>query len=300
MDINLAQLRHALLLAEEGHFGRAAERLHITQSALSRSIQALETRLDAHLFERGRDGVRVSPAGKHFLAHARDVLHNAQVLHREMKLFQGGGAGDLFCGAGPSPLAAFLADAVVRLTRDHPAARVHVESGNLEQLSRRLLDERIECFIGDTRFLPAGRMASVALGKLPVGLFCRSEHALAGAKPTPANALAIQRYASLRLPEWGSDKNLRRLIGFDTSGEFPFALLADSFSLLIPATLNSDLVLIAPHRAVRSELDAGRLVELRAKRQPKLALDMGLVHLAGRRLSPLASRLADLCRRELA
>lgn len=300
MDINLVQLRHALLLAEEGHFGRAADRLHITQSALSRSIQALEARLDTHLFERSRDGVRISPAGKHFLAHARDVLHNAQALQREMKLFNGGGVGDLFCGAGPSPLAAFLADALVELAQDHPNARVHVESGNLEQLSRRLLDERIECFIGDTRFLPAGRMTSIALGKLSVGLFCRAEHVLAQDTAVTTSTLHMQRYASLRLPEWGRDNNLRRLIGLGANGEFPFALLADSFSLLIPATLNSDLVLIAPHRAIRAEFDTGRLVELRMKRQPKLALEMGLVHIANRRLSPLALRLAELCRKALA
>ena len=74
MDVHGRDLRYFVAVAEDLHFTRAAERLFISQPALSKQIRMLERQLGAPLFDRGRDGVRLTPVGEALLPHARAVL----------------------------------------------------------------------------------------------------------------------------------------------------------------------------------------------------------------------------------
>src|ERR671931_2722555 len=74
MDVHLRDLRYFVAVAEELHFTRAAERLHVSQPALSKQIRLLERHLRAPLFVREPRSVRLTPVGAELLAHARDVL----------------------------------------------------------------------------------------------------------------------------------------------------------------------------------------------------------------------------------
>jgi DNA-binding transcriptional LysR family regulator len=74
MDVHLRDLRYFVAVAEELHFTRAAERLHVSQPALSRQIRLLERHLRCDLFVREPRVVRLTAAGEVLLAQARDVL----------------------------------------------------------------------------------------------------------------------------------------------------------------------------------------------------------------------------------
>ncbi|MFF1690335.1 MULTISPECIES: LysR family transcriptional regulator [unclassified Streptomyces] len=80
VDVDLRKLRYFVVVAEELHFGRAADRLHITQPVLSRQIRALEHELHAQLFARNKQSTELTEAGRQLLEDARPLLAGAQAL----------------------------------------------------------------------------------------------------------------------------------------------------------------------------------------------------------------------------
>jgi len=89
MKLSLRLLKHFVAVAEERHFGRAAERLHMTQPPLSQQMKRLEERLGVSLFERTTSSVQLTAAGEDLLAQGRQRLSDADNLvlsvHRPAK-----------------------------------------------------------------------------------------------------------------------------------------------------------------------------------------------------------------------
>ncbi|MEU6424012.1 LysR family transcriptional regulator [Streptomyces spiralis] len=85
MDLDLRKLRYFVAVAEELHFGRAAERLHIAQPVLSRQIRSLEDDLGTEIFVRDRRGTLLTPAGEQLLEDAVPLLASADALVRRVK-----------------------------------------------------------------------------------------------------------------------------------------------------------------------------------------------------------------------
>jgi len=96
--MEVRQLRYAVALAETLHFGRAAERMFITQPAFSQHIARLESELGTPLFERSANRVRLTPAGEAFVARAQRVLAELAATEEEVRDIAGGSAGVLRVG----------------------------------------------------------------------------------------------------------------------------------------------------------------------------------------------------------
>ena len=93
--MELRHLRYFVHVAEEQHYGRAAERLRIAQPALSRQIQDLEEEIGFKLFDRLPRGVKISAAGKSFLVDARRILHEVNEAAAHAKRVASGQSGTL-------------------------------------------------------------------------------------------------------------------------------------------------------------------------------------------------------------
>jgi len=102
--MELYQLRSFVAVAEAGHLTRAAEKLHVSQPAVSAQIKALEDELELALFERTSSGMVLTSAGQRLLADAERVLAAAQALRSEAKALKGEVAGKARVGTMSDPV----------------------------------------------------------------------------------------------------------------------------------------------------------------------------------------------------
>ena len=128
MDVDARLWRSFAALADELHYGRAADRLHITQPALSRQIRDLERALGVRLFDRTSRRVVLSQAGRAVLGQARRALTESDRAVRLARLAAQGDWGELAISVLPAVTLALL-PAILRAYRDaHPA----IASGSSE------------------------------------------------------------------------------------------------------------------------------------------------------------------------
>lgn len=127
MDVHGRDLRYFVAVAEELHFTRAAERLFVSQPALSKQIRALEKQLGAALFERDRTRVALTPAGTALLPYARRVLADWEEGWAAVERAKAAQRATLVVGMSTSPGRGGLLPAVrSRFTAAHPEAELRL------------------------------------------------------------------------------------------------------------------------------------------------------------------------------
>jgi DNA-binding transcriptional LysR family regulator len=192
--MELRHLRYFIAVAEELHFTRAAERLHIGQPPLSHAIQMLEADIGAQLLERSKRWVRLTEAGRLFLDDARRILALAEQAAETARRAGRGEAGELRIGFTYStPLTPLFAEVINRYRQDFPLVTLTLHEmatlRQLEAIGQRTLD------LGFVRppevTVPAG-IRLTALREEPLMVVLPTGHRLA-AKP----ALAIRELEEL-------------------------------------------------------------------------------------------------------
>jgi LysR family hydrogen peroxide-inducible transcriptional activator len=138
--VTLRQLYYAQTIAEEGHFGRAAHRCHVTQPALSQQIKLLEARCQTPLFDRLGKTVTLTPFGRDFLTHAARVLNAATDLETFADMFAGHPARPLRFGLIPTVAPYLLPDILPALTEALHDIRFSISEGKTERLLSALSD----------------------------------------------------------------------------------------------------------------------------------------------------------------
>lgn len=283
--MDLRQLRHVHVLARAGSFVRAAEELHITQPALTRSVQQLEHELRIKIFDRGRAGVRVTPVGRLLIDRAADILSAVRGLQADLGAAGRGEAGVVSLGLGPLPASIFLAELLTEMVRKHPAVRVNVETNTATALFESLNAERIEFCVCSLTLVPVTRKVTLRpIAVVPLALYARAQHPLhARRRATLADVLSYPLITG-NMPA-AALEGLREQAGVAAGEHMPIAVSCDDFLVLKEVTLNSDAVWLTSRLPVVKERAA--LIEL--KTTLKLpTTEIVAVSLASRSLSPAA------------
>ncbi|WP_052851901.1 LysR family transcriptional regulator [Streptomyces avicenniae] len=141
MDVHARDLRYFVAVAEELHFTRAAERLYVSQPALSKQIRALERQLGAPLLVRGRGPVRLTPVGAALLPHARRVLAAGEAAWSAVETAKAEQRATLVIGMSTSPGRSGLLPAVrSRFTAGFPEAELRLRQVGWEDPTAGLAD----------------------------------------------------------------------------------------------------------------------------------------------------------------
>lgn len=146
-NLTLRQLRYFEALAQQGHFGRAAEACSVSQPALSLQIRDLEVSLGAELFERSPRQVRLTRFGEDFAPRVRDILRTVDELGDLARASQGWLSGRLRVGVIPTVAPYLLPGIVANLNRLHPGLDIHVRETLTAKLLRELSEGRLDTAI---------------------------------------------------------------------------------------------------------------------------------------------------------
>ncbi len=163
MDFN--RLRSFVVVAETGHLTRAAEKLHISQPALSAQIRALEDELDLTLFERTSTGMTLTAAGKRLLAGADKILAEAQAFQAEAQALKGGISGRARLGTLSDPEFIRLGDFMSVAVERYPLLEIDFQHEITGVALKRVRDGSLEAsfYYGN---MPYPQVAGVALREM--------------------------------------------------------------------------------------------------------------------------------------
>jgi DNA-binding transcriptional LysR family regulator len=176
VGMELRQLRYFVTLAEELHFGRAAEREHIVQSALSQQVQRLERELGVRLLERSTHHVSLTAAGVVFLVEARQILGRVD---RAAEAVRNTATAD-------APLRVGIVDSsydsmpqiLHEVQARYPGLVIHQIEASVPQQYQRLMDGRLDVGVGRAALAPP-QIASLLFRQDPLGVLVPTNHPFA-------------------------------------------------------------------------------------------------------------------------
>ncbi|WP_310633431.1 LysR family transcriptional regulator [Paraburkholderia sp.] len=285
-DLSVRRLSHVVALAEERSFARAAERVHLSQPALSRSIQAIEEELGLRLFDRAVRGVAVTQAGKAVVERARRVLFEANCLTRDVELLKSHEAGEVRMGLGPYPTMVLMPDLLVEFSRRHPAVEMKVSVNQGMHMVEMLLAEQLDFLVTDRRVLPDNPAIAIkSLKRHEGGWFARAGHPLAQRGPVTAAAARAYPLVSVPLPPF-MRAAVHRLMKIRSHEPIAVQLECNDLQVLKSFVEQTDALLFGTVSSVRRELAAGTIERIEVADSPRMGLDIAIVVLAERTMSP--------------
>ncbi|SPM42076.1 DNA-binding transcriptional regulator, LysR family, partial [Mycobacterium numidiamassiliense] len=218
--VELRQLEHFVAVAAELNFSRAAQQIHVVQSALSVSVGRLEKELGTKLFDRSKRQIALTPAGEVFLQQARDVIHTAQRARSSVEGYREQLTGTVTLGTLMSWGTLNLPAALQEFRQLHPLVTVRLRqsltgsAGHLDAIADGKMDLALVSISSSSSSLLAFRQ----LTEEPMVFVCQHGHPLARRRRVQLSDLDGQDF--IDFPQgWGIRRRLDA--GFSAAGVHP-------------------------------------------------------------------------------
>lgn len=259
--MEIRQLQHFVQVVESGTLSAAAENLHLTVQAVSKSITKLEASVGFRLIERTYRGVEPTHYGDAFLRHAKRILADVRGAKEELQAIDGLETGHVTVGAGVTVLNGLLPRATESLLRKRPNLTVSIRRGLNVALIPSLLS-------GDLDFVLTGTPAALEVPGLTVEqlfemrdmVVARSGHPLAKLKKV--NLQQLLEFRWIFAPSSTLHEKLRRAARKAKLADPVMVVDSDSIQFRKSAVEGTDLLTILPPRFVEREIETGSLTIL--------------------------------------
>lgn len=279
--MTLVQLRHFVVLANEGSFVQASVALYLTQPALTRSIHALEEELGGSLFNRLGRRISLTPFGDEVLARARRLVSDAEALKLTGQALHAGLIGQLRVGLSSAPGALLSTPLMLHMTEQHPRLQVHISRGNTAVLLHALREQHLDAAIVDIRDMRPSAELTVSLAfELNAGFLVRPDHPLAQ-RGGPVSIEEVMAYPVASTPL--SDEVARILIahyGPQANPDDMVTLRCDETMSIVDVARRSNAIVLTVNAA------AVDLIRLDVSPRLDATARFGLVTLAKREEAP--------------
>lgn len=292
MSLNLHHLRIFARVAELGGFSRAAEALHLSQPAVSKSVRELERQLQTTLFDRSAGAHRLTDAGAALLPRARELFAVERMAEEELRRIRGLEAGVLRIGASTTIATYLLTSHLARFRKEHPGVALRITTANTRDVALATLERRVEVALVE------GPVDDPRLSVIPwrddeLVLIAPPGHALVRKRRlTPADLATVPFIARER----GSGTRRVAEAALASRGiSLHIALRLSSTEAIMRAVAAGLGVAIVSRAAIGDQLSLGHIVALRLRGLafPRVLSEL---RLAGRAESPAAAAFRVMLR----
>lgn len=289
--VELRQLRYVEAVDRHRHFTRAAEELHVAQSALSHQVRRLENELGTELFERTSRSVVTTEAGEAVAARARTVLAEVDGVRSELDELNGLIRGRISIGALLPAGEIDMPSVVGRFREAHPGIEIDLHEGTAGDMLRFLAEDELHAAFSLLAWpVPDGLVGEQLSEEELVAAFPRGD--APGRGPVPAERLLDQ---PIVLPRSGSAIKQAADEFFAAAGQPARVALESGDPFLLRCLVSSGFgAAILPRSLTRRE---GPPVEVRRLR-PTVRLPVMLLWREGRHMSPAARAFIEFARGE--
>jgi DNA-binding transcriptional LysR family regulator len=288
--MEMRQLEYFIAVASEMNFSRAAQRVHVVQSALSTSVGKLEKELGVELFDRSKQQIKLTPAGELFREHARRVIQTVRLAKDSISDYRGALTGTVDVGSivsfGMLDVPKVLGD----FHRTYPYVRIRLrqsQTGSIAYLSA-IADGSLDlAFVSAPDRFPA-RLQMHLLTQEPMVFVCRHDHRVA-----QRDCVAITELADEDLIGFPAEFGLRRLMedAFAAAG----ITAHTPYEVALEYSVAADLVRNGLGSIFMPGSEAARYPDLRAVDvRPEVEWKIYLASAEQAQLSPASAKLAEL------
>jgi len=298
MNIELRELRQMEAIAQEGSFAKASRVLHISQPALTRSIQELEGKTGFKIFERSREGSTLTDVGRAMMQQASDLLAQANSLERDLARIRAHEIGNLTMGVGIYASEMFVGEAVAGFARQSSRLRIRLINDLPDALMRRIQRRDVDLVVADPAWLALPSEVKVITLKPHQGflvarpghpLFEKERPVLADVLDSPFITMSL---VPDRLSRMGKGLKGRAAAEQAVLEKWVPAITANSIATMKTIAAASDGIALVSLKMVEHELARGDLAVLPFE-LPWLRTSFAILHLAHRTLSPLATAVIE-------
>lgn len=287
MALDHRKLRHLVTVARVGSFSKAAQALHISQPALSRSIATLEEQLGMRIFNRTSQGADLTNLGKLALFEAERLLKEVRLFERNLDLYARGESGKIGFGMWSLIGSLVLPGLSTHFITTRPRLIMKASVKPAKALLKELYDDEIELFFcGKGQFEATADLQVEKIGAISLAVLVRGGHPLARKRAVIREELfAYPKLCAVELSQIPDD-----LMG---NGVF----VCDNFDILRHAAIHTDGVWFAPRQLVEQELRDNTLTNLAVSDSSQLSeIEVCMVQLKGSKMTPAAQDVAAYVR----
>ena len=288
--MELYHLRSFATVAEEGHLTRAADRLHVSQPAVSGQIKALEQSLGVRLFERTSAGMTLTVAGRELLPLARRVLASADALRQAARGLSGEVAGVLRIGTVSHPGSIRLGDLLAAAVERHPRLELELQHEVSGAALEAVRDGRLDAsfYFGDA---PGRDVTALRLREF---VYCVAAPAAWADRVSDADWSDIAALPWIQTPAISTHNRLVTRLFEQQGGEPPQRRVeADQESVIESLVVSGVGLSLMREDAARARAAAG---EVCSWSKARLRTTLWFVCQAGRESDPLLKALFELLR----
>jgi DNA-binding transcriptional LysR family regulator len=286
--VELRHLEYFVAVAAELNFSRAAERIHVVQSALSASVGRLEKELGVELFDRSKRQIALTAAGEVFLEHAREVLHTAHRARSSVEAFRDQLTGSVTLGTLMSWGTLDLPAALEEFRRSHPLITVRLRqslTGSAGHLSA-IADGQMDLALVSSTAPGSQLVALRELMSEPMVFVCEPAHPLADRARVQLKDLGGRDFINFPLG-WGIRQRLDA--GFAAAGVQPISAYE-----VADYAIAAELIRHRLATAILPTSAAARFPDLRTVAlQPTITWTLSIAYAASQHASRIINALID-------